>query len=578
MVALTTRLCVCMVLTLGTRWARSASAALPHFPAPVYRFEEVKAGAVVEHEFVIANPTEVAVRVARVRTSCGCTVAKVDPDVIPAKGQASLRVVFKTVGRTGAQRKHIFVSTDHPQATLLRCSLEGKILPGENAPPLPAPVMPLPNIAKSLHDFGTVPSGTVVEHDFRIRNEGTAWLEIQNVRTTCGCTAGEVTPRRIAPGGSGVLHVVFKTGNRVGPQRKSVHITTNSPKKRLLVCWIEGKLTPRAAQSAVAASSVAPVPPVKPAVVAKLVPAAAAGTPRLRVPSPSLDFGQVLRGTPVTRRYVIWNDGDGELHLPKATAACSCTRVARLPERIPPGGSDTVELVFSTLGRSGPQHLQVVLQSNDPANRKTTLQLTGTVTSDIDADPAALYFPKAELGKAQTATFRVVSASGAKVQVEGLKATHSFISAELVPTAAGSSAVTVRVTVAPDLPPGPFAAYVALRTNDPLDPRRRVRVAGRVLGPIALTPSKVYIRAAKERSATVVLTRRFGPSLVIEDVASEKGNAHVEARPVRIGEEYQIIISPARQLVAGKILQDIIVVRTNSELSPIVRIPVLMKG
>jgi hypothetical protein len=253
-----------MALAVGVRSARSEPLAVPHVPSPVHRFGEVKAGVVVEHEFAVINPTNVAVRITRVRTSCGCTVAKVEPDVIPAKGKVALRVVLKTAGRTGPQRKHVFISTDYPQAPFLRCSVEGKVRPAV-APAKVGPAMPLPVIEHSVHDFGTLPAGQAVVHDFQIRNTGTAWLEIQRVRTSCGCLVGKVTPKRIAPGKSRVLRVVLKTTGRIGRQRLSVHVTTNALTKRTLVCWVQGTLVQAGAVPQIpvelSAPPTAPAPP-----------------------------------------------------------------------------------------------------------------------------------------------------------------------------------------------------------------------------------------------------------------------------------------------------------------------------
>jgi hypothetical protein len=99
----------------------------PRILEPTYNFGSMVAGPTVEHVFVVVNPTDTPMKVTRIRSSCGCTVGKVEPETVPAHGEANLLVSFHTDSRHGTQRKHIFISTDHPSAHLLRCSVEGEL-------------------------------------------------------------------------------------------------------------------------------------------------------------------------------------------------------------------------------------------------------------------------------------------------------------------------------------------------------------------------------------------------------------------------------------------------------------------
>ncbi|MDX9981147.1 MAG: DUF1573 domain-containing protein, partial [Lentisphaeria bacterium] len=116
----------------------------PHIVEPVFRFADTVAPAEVRHVFVLANPGATELKVTRVRSTCGCTTAGVEPEVIPPGGEGRLEVVFQTGNRVGMQRTHVFLNVEHPQVSLLRCSLEGMLLspdpvPAEPAaPPVPA--------------------------------------------------------------------------------------------------------------------------------------------------------------------------------------------------------------------------------------------------------------------------------------------------------------------------------------------------------------------------------------------------------------------------------------------------------
>ncbi len=84
---------------------------------------------------------------------------------------------------------------------------------------IPAPVAELPTVAK----------GEKVKHDFVVKNEGDAPLEITSVRPTCGCTVAEYD-KVIPPGGSGKIRTELDTSNMIaGGTAKTVSVFTNDP-------------------------------------------------------------------------------------------------------------------------------------------------------------------------------------------------------------------------------------------------------------------------------------------------------------------------------------------------------------
>jgi len=77
-------------------------------------------------------------------------------------------------------------------------------------------------------NFGTIKQGEKFEHDFHFSNTGDAPLMITNARGSCGCTVPEYPREPIAPGASGVIHVVFNSSGKSGTQHKTVTLQTNA--------------------------------------------------------------------------------------------------------------------------------------------------------------------------------------------------------------------------------------------------------------------------------------------------------------------------------------------------------------
>jgi hypothetical protein len=112
--------------------------------------------------------------------------------------------------------------------TLLLClSIAG---PALAQAPKAVPVEPIKN-------FDIVPRGEQLQHDFLIKNEGDAVLEITDVHPACGCTVASFDPR-IEPGKTGRVTAKVDTQDFAGPISKSIAVFTNdktNPKLQLVV-------------------------------------------------------------------------------------------------------------------------------------------------------------------------------------------------------------------------------------------------------------------------------------------------------------------------------------------------------
>jgi hypothetical protein len=87
---------------------------------------------------------------------------------------------------------------------------------------------PRVEFAATTFDFGRVESGTVVTRNFPFTNPGDELLEIRDVFSSCGCTAVENYSRRIEPGGSGTLPVLFNTSGMGGTVSKTLRVQSNA--------------------------------------------------------------------------------------------------------------------------------------------------------------------------------------------------------------------------------------------------------------------------------------------------------------------------------------------------------------
>jgi hypothetical protein len=82
-------------------------------------------------------------------------------------------------------------------------------------------------LAELVHDFGKIPQGKPVHHNFTVSNHGKTGLKIENVQASCGCTTPEwEKDKTLAPGESTTIKVGYNAAAE-GPFNKSITITYN---------------------------------------------------------------------------------------------------------------------------------------------------------------------------------------------------------------------------------------------------------------------------------------------------------------------------------------------------------------
>jgi hypothetical protein len=101
-------------------------------------------------------------------------------------------------------------------------------------------------------DFGRIPQGKPVTHNFEVVNNGQKPLIIENVEASCGCTTPEWTTEPVAPGAKTIIKVGFNASSQ-GLFKKTITINYNGDGTKTLM--ISGEVYPTPTTSAPVNSS-----------------------------------------------------------------------------------------------------------------------------------------------------------------------------------------------------------------------------------------------------------------------------------------------------------------------------------
>jgi len=109
------------------------------------------------------------------------------------------------------------------------------------------------DLKETVFDFGKIPQGRPVTHEFGVINHSTDTLKLENVQASCGCTTPIWKNDPVAPGGSTKINVGYNAAAE-GNFEKIVTIYYNGSQLKTIV--IKGTVYKAPATSAPTNSSI----------------------------------------------------------------------------------------------------------------------------------------------------------------------------------------------------------------------------------------------------------------------------------------------------------------------------------
>ncbi len=103
---------------------------------------------------------------------------------------------------------------------------------------------PVVKFDRTVHNFGTVNEGDIVETTFKVTNTGESDLIISKAQASCGCTVPTWPKAPIKPNETAEIGVKFNTSGKKNKQSKTITLTTNTEKGSEHVS-ISGMVTPK---------------------------------------------------------------------------------------------------------------------------------------------------------------------------------------------------------------------------------------------------------------------------------------------------------------------------------------------
>lgn len=304
----------------------------------------------VSHTFRFRNTGDTAVRVTKVRTSCGCTQGKTSHEDVFPGGEGVVEVRYSTSGRPGGFTKTITVTSTAGSQQLI---IKGYVIPkGQKLETIfPHKLGDLRFKTLTL-DFGEVTKGKDKVMKFEVANPNQEPVTITYTELPKYIRA---TPVTIPADGRGFMTFVYDgaKSNEWGHDDFDVEFTT---KKGIESCELKCVAN----------------------LVEEFTDAQRANAPILSMPS-SIDFGDVVSGKKTTKVITVANTGSSNLVIHKVDDPDGVDFVA--PKTVKAGKSKTIKVTIDPSDVKSAQRNEKIatIISNDPHHSVKQIRVTFNV-------------------------------------------------------------------------------------------------------------------------------------------------------------------------------------------------------
>ena len=216
-------------------------------------------------------------------------------------------------------------------------------------------------------NFGQIYKGQRVEHIFKFENSGNDVLEINKVKTSCGCTAAILTNNTLSPGETGEIKATFNSSSYSGNFTKSITVLSNDPNTTKYRLTISGEIIEDVI--------------IKPK---------------------NINFGSVYVGeeaTTTTKTVTIKSRKEPDFKIEKITPSKPLITTSIAGEK---DGEYIINVILKHNSEIGRFSGVIYLETNSLVQKKVKIPFFGEIVGDITTYPKRIYYGTTTEGKELT--------------------------------------------------------------------------------------------------------------------------------------------------------------------------------
>lgn len=308
----------------------------------------------IHYDFVFYNNGINPLRVEKVETSCGCTVAEFTKLAIPKDSAGLIRVTYNTTNRPGEINKNVTVFfAGYKDPVLL--NIKGIVIGTQRLYEREF-VYPFGNLrfqAKTLN-MGTVRTKGPEKKEFEVYNAGKKEITINSIKYDTTFLKIKLSKTQLKPKELAKISITYDA-----LARRNWGFITDS----LLLITSDDSIPNKTIP--LSAHLEEYFPPMDATTLNK--------APKIKFEKTDQHVGTIKDGNSVSFNYKFVNDGKQDLLIRKIVPGCTCLSFETPKYVIAPGETSYIRVTMTAQDREGVQNKYVTVISNSPSNPTVNL-------------------------------------------------------------------------------------------------------------------------------------------------------------------------------------------------------------
>ncbi len=327
--------------------------------------------------------------------------------------------------------------------------------------------------------------------------------------------------------------------------------------------------------------------------------------PNIFFDEPVYNFGEVYINEEVEHVFVFQNRGTKDLIIKEIKASCDCLVLEESTKSVPPEMYGIINVIFRSDPYPGTINETIRVYSNDINTPVYSLKLLGETIEDITTNPKYIRFGYVSKGEKAQAEVDIQPRPGFNLEIKDMISSNPFVSIKYGKYEDKNKYV-VEVTLKETAAIGVLKGNIHILTNSEKQNKMVIPFSGEVLGDIRLYPTHLYFGAIKKdsecvKSVFITLLKKkikiekieVQPEFLVSEIVTDPRKNIVEERHEILYSNFWEVSTdfPQKKIVGGKKVRlriltkvrkdapvgeinGVIKVYTNSEIQPIINIPV----
>lgn len=215
------------------------------------------------------------------------------------------------------------------------------------------------------------------------------------------------------------------------------------------------------------------------------------------------DFGTVARGAKSQFAFEFENLYEEDLHVASVRSSCGCTTATVTTRDLKTFEKAQIIAKYNTRSFLGQRGATVTVVFDRPYYAEVQLEVTGYIRSDVVFDPGEVDFGEIEQFESVEKTVALTYAGRNDWKIKDVRSANAHFEVELKETTRGGGRVgyDMLVRLKPDAPSGHFQDQLTLVTDDKRLKTIPLLVQGRVVSPLSVSPSSLFLGVVKPGQA-----------------------------------------------------------------------------